>query len=186
MGVQYFKRFRMEIDLGKLKVPKRSVPPGYRLVGWDESLLDVHAEMKFQSFRSEVDASVFPCFNERSSCLRLMDEIAAKSGFLPAATWLVEYVGAGPRRREFCGTIQGIEDAGCYGAIQNLGVVPHHRGRGLATCLMYRALDGFARSMLSRAYLEVTAQNRAAVKLYQKVGFRRARTLYKAVEVAYT
>jgi ribosomal protein S18 acetylase RimI-like enzyme len=32
----------------------------------------------------------------------------------------------------------------------------------------------------------VTASNIGAIKLYQRLGFARARTVYKAVEVAYT
>jgi ribosomal protein S18 acetylase RimI-like enzyme len=35
-------------------------------------------------------------------------------------------------------------------------------------------------------YLEVTAQNDGAVKLYNRLGFRRTKTLFKAVELAYS
>jgi ribosomal protein S18 acetylase RimI-like enzyme len=39
---------------------------------------------------------------------------------------------------------------------------------------------------LRRAFLEVTAQNAGAISLYQRIGFGRSRTVYKAVEVAYS
>jgi ribosomal protein S18 acetylase RimI-like enzyme len=45
-----------------------------------------------------------------------------------------------------------------------------------------RALSGFCRAGLHRAYLEVTAGNDSAIRLYREVGFRRAKTLYKAVD----
>jgi mycothiol synthase len=83
----------------------------------------------------------------------------------------------------FCGTVQGIEDRFGYGAIQNLGVVPEHRGRGLGSLLLMKALEGFRRAGLKRAYLEVTAQNEGAVRLYRRLGFVKARTVYKAVEL---
>ena len=83
----------------------------------------------------------------------------------------------------FCGTVQGIEDRFGYGAIQNLGVVPEHRGRGLGSVLLMKALEGFRRAGLKRAYLEVTAQNEGAVRLYRRLGFVKARTVYKAVEL---
>ena len=34
--------------------------------------------------------------------------------------------------------------------------------------------------------LEVTAKNSIAVQLYRQIGFRHVKTVYKAVEVAYT
>ena len=186
MSLTYFKRYRMEIALADGDYYAPRLADDYRFVAWNPELIDVHAEVKYHSFRSEVDASVFPCFNGYESCVRLMDEIARKKGFLASATWLVEYIGAGPRKREYCGTIQGLSDAGKYGAIQNVGVTPMHRGRGLATALVRQSLNGFRRAGIRRVYLEVTAQNEPAVQLYQRLGFRRTRTLYKAVEVAYS
>jgi ribosomal protein S18 acetylase RimI-like enzyme len=35
---------------------------------------------------------------------------------------------------------------------------------------------------LSRVGLEVTAENASAVRLYQRLGFRRVRTVYKVVD----
>ena len=51
---------------------------------------------------------------------------------------------------------------------------------------MYRALDGFRASGLKRATLEVTAQNSGAIRLYERLGFATVRTVYKAVELAYS
>ncbi len=145
-------------------------------VPWEESLIDQHAEVKFLSFRSEIDAYVFPCLGDRYGCQRLMREIRRKPGFLPQATWLI----ACPEG--YCGTVQGVMDRGPIGAIQNVGVVPAYRGLGLGRALVRKALEGFFQAGLRRAYLEVTAENSAAVQLYRAVGFRRAKTLYKAVD----
>jgi ribosomal protein S18 acetylase RimI-like enzyme len=105
-----------------------------------------------------------------------MREIRRKPGFLAAATWLI----ACPEG--YCGTVQGVMDRGPIGAIQNLGVIPEYRGRGLGHALVRQAIEGFYQAGLRRAYLEVTAENDAAVRLYRNVGFRRAKTLYKAVD----
>ena len=176
----------MEIDLARHDFSVADTPSGYRLVPWDLSLLETHAGAKFQSFQFELDANVFPCLGEPAGCLRLMREILHKPGFLPGATWLVAYLGAGSEPPEYCGTVQGIRDlASGMGSVQNLGVTPEHRQRGLAMVLMYKALDGFHRAGLRRACLEVTARNTAAVQLYRRLGFSKVRTVYKAVEVAY-
>lgn len=185
MAITYFKRFRMEIDLRNRPVSESELPPGYSLLSWDESLIDCHAQAKYLSFRNEIDANVFPCLGDRDGCQRLMNEIARREGFLEAATWLLEYRPAGDHRGTCCGTIQGIEDPFGFGSIQNIGVIPTHRGRGLGTILIERALTGFRESGLDRAYLEVTAQNLGAIRLYQRIGFRKARTVYKAAEIAY-
>jgi ribosomal-protein-alanine N-acetyltransferase len=86
---------------------------------------------------------------------------------------------------EYCGTIQGLSDRHGYGAVQNLGVTPMHRSRGLGTALLFQALNGFRAVGLRRVYLEVTAQNTGAIRLYLALGFRRVKTVYKAAEVAY-
>lgn len=175
MAITYYKRFRMEIDLDGTFQPF-ALPPPFYWVPWDDALLDHHAEVKFLSFRSEIDAQVFACLGDRHGCQRLMREIRRKPGFLPASTWLIACPGG------YCGTIQGVADRGPIGAIQNVGVVPTFRGQGLGLALVRQCLAGFQRSGLARAYLEVTAENLGAVSLYRQVGFRRSKTLYKAVD----
>jgi ribosomal protein S18 acetylase RimI-like enzyme len=44
---------------------------------------------------------------------------------------------------------------------------------------------GFRDAGIRRVYLEVTAQNTGAVRLYQRLGFRLIKTVYKAADVAY-
>ena len=186
MSVTYFKRFRMEIPLRGFVLPPGPLPPGYQLVRWHRSLLEQHAEAKYRSFCGEIDAVVFPCLGDLDGCRRLMGEIADKRGFLPDATWLLVAGSLGQRQMEACGTVQGICDDTGGGSIQNLGVTPEHRGNGLGTQLLLAALRGFARAGLTRASLEVTAQNADAIRLYRRIGFRRVKTVYKAVEVAYS
>lgn len=175
MNVTYFKRFRMEIDL-EAAPPVAPLPEEYSWVAWDESLIGVHAEVKFYCFQDEIDAAVFPSLSHRQGCHHLMAEIRRRPGFITGATWLV-HCPAG-----FCGTVQGMRDRAGWGAIQNLGVTPSHRGRGIGSALLLQALLGFRRAGLGRAFLEVTAQNDAAVRLYRRLGFRCRKTVYKAVE----
>ena len=189
MSLTYFKRFRMEVDLNRTLTITDRLPAGYQLLGWDGSLLSAHAEAKYLSFRAEIDANVFPCLGEYDGCLRLMREISRRDGFLPEATWLIVHHpidGDGDERQSsYCGTVQGVRDSSGMGAIQNLGIAPEHRGRGLGTHLLSRALNGFRAAGLDRAFLEVTSQNEGAIRLYRRTGFFKSRTVYKAVEMAY-
>jgi mycothiol synthase len=180
----YFKRFRMEVDL---TVPRyaRPLPEAYRFVPWNEAVLDVHARTKFRAFRDEIDAVVFPCLGDLDGCRRLMREIRSKPGFLPNATWLIAH-GTTPESLQWCGTIQGVAERAAAGMIQNIGVVPGHRGLGLGTCLIERSLAGFRMHGIRRVSLEVTADNGRAVRLYQSLGFRRTKTVYKVADDAAT
>jgi ribosomal protein S18 acetylase RimI-like enzyme len=184
MGITYFKRYRMEFDLDGRSFPLPALPGEYTLVPWRPTLLDAHVDVKYRSFRFEVDANVFTCFHDREGCSRLMNEIVRRDGFLPGATWLLQYQRAGTSRMEPVGTIQGVWDSSGLGAIQNVGVLPAHRGLGLGSQLIFKSLQGFRAAGLDRAYLEVTAQNVAAFRLYLRLGFRKVKTVYKAADVA--
>jgi GNAT superfamily N-acetyltransferase len=171
--ISYYKRYRMEVDLDRL--PEPALPPGYHWLTWAPGLIETHAEVLYRCFRGEIDSVVFASLGDRDGCRALMVEIVRKSGFLPGATWLLACDGG------YCGTVQGIRERSGLGAIQNLGMVPDHRGSGLGTRLLLRALAGFRQAGLARATLEVTAGNERAIALYRRLGFRRTKTVYKAV-----
>jgi ribosomal protein S18 acetylase RimI-like enzyme len=149
-------------------------------------LLDAFSQAKYLSFRNEFDANVFPCLGEFDGCRRLMAEIVRKPGFLPGATWLVVHQPDNSARMEYCGTIQGVRDQHGLGAIQNIGTVPEHRRLGLASSLILHALHGFREAGVQRVYLEVTAQNHDAIRLYRRLGFTTIRTVYKTIEAEYS
>ena len=181
LGLVYFRRYRMEIDLRRREFSTK-LPLGYYWVAWEQGLCDAHAATKYESFRNEIDAELFPCFAERDGCQRLMRTISERDGFLPSATWLVATGNAD--NPVYCGTVQGMRDGRGGGAVQNLGVIPGHRNQGLGTCLLFAALNGFRKAGLKIATLEVTAKNVDAVRLYERLGFRRVRSVYKTLDTA--
>jgi len=179
MNHQYVRRFRMEIDFSKVAIATPQLPEGYRWIAWQSILVDRHAAVKYQSFCAEFDSRVFPCLGEAAGCHRLMQEIARHETFLPEATWLIA------RKNEFsskladCGTIQGLVPTEDLGAVQNVGVVPEHRGLGLGRALVLQSLVGFRKCGMRRVFLEVTADNGPAVELYRSIGFEVTRTMFK-------
>jgi hypothetical protein len=172
--LRYYKRYRMECALADSVPP--ALPAGYAVLPWQDTLLESHSAMLEHCFRNEIDAQVFPSLGCLEGCRLLMAEIRRKSGFLPEATLLL----VGPEGS--CGTVQGVAERGRVGAIQNIGIIPGHRGRGLGRALLLHALAGFRRAGMTQALLEVTARNEGAIRLYQSVGFRKRKTLYKAVD----
>ncbi len=180
MSVDYFKRWKLELDLRR-ELPNAVLPEGFAWVGWTPSICRAHAWVKYQSFREEMDSQVFLSLSTLSGCRRLMEDIAAHLGFVPMATWLIRFEGNDVRGPIAVATIQGIELGGRNGSVQNVGVLPEFRGMGLGRALMLKSLRGFQAAGCRTASLEVTARNSAAVELYRTLGFRLIRTTYRPV-----
>jgi ribosomal protein S18 acetylase RimI-like enzyme len=174
----------MEFDFARTPLPEANLPLGYYWLPWHRRFLDRHSLVKYASFSSEIDSLVFPCLGYLPGCRKLMRDICGQESFLPEATWLIAY-----RFDEWsvvtdCATIQGLAKSPTLGAVQNVGVIPEHRGQGLGKALVLRSLAGFRSIGLKRVYLEVTADNKQAVALYESIGFQHTRTMYKAVQVS--
>ena len=178
----FCRRLRLEIDLTRCDVARPELAAGYRWIEWTPELLGRHAAVKYRCFETEKDGKVFPSLRSAAGCQRLMDYIATNPMFVPTATWLLVCDKADRGEVIDCGTIQGLATIPDSGAIQNVGIVPEHRGRGLGRALVQTALRGFRESGLMHISLEVTAANEPAVRLYQSLGFQVTKTLYRSVE----
>lgn len=180
----FCRRLRLEIDLTRCEFAQPELAAGYRWVEWSPELLGRHAAVKHRCFETEKDGQVFPSLRSAEGCQRLMDYIATHPLFVPTATWLLVQDDAITGSVIDCGTIQGLATIPDSGAIQNVGIVPEHRGLGLGRALVQAALRGFHASGLTHISLEVTAANEPAVMLYQSLGFRVTKTLYRSVDEA--
>lgn len=189
MTTSYIKRYRMEIELpGRLfssdsaDSNSTALPYPYEWVEWTDDLVQAHADAKYACFRNELDTEVFPCLGERIGCLKLMRDIASRESFLPVATWLIQKPASESHLTpNLCGTIQGVCQTKMMGAIQNVGIVSSHRGQGLGRALVCKSLEGFQAHGVDRVFLEVTADNEPAVLLYQSIGFKIVRMMFKAI-----
>ena len=178
----FCRRLRLEIDLQRCDIAEPILSAGYRWMEWSPELLNRHAAVKYRCFEMERDGQVFPSLRSAEGCQRLMDYITTNPLFVPNATWLLVCDGSAQGVPADCGTIQGLASVPESGAIQNVGIVPEHRGLGLGRALVQAALCGFRASGLTHISLEVTAANVTAVRLYQSLGFLVTKTLYRSVE----
>lgn len=110
-----------------------------------------------------------------------MHDLVSLPEFCPEATWLARD-GKSP-----IGTIQAIINRSTgHGEIQNLGVIPSHRGRGIADRLLSLALSELQLKQCRLVRLEVTANNDRAVRLYRNFGFEPYKTFYTLIRSALT
>ncbi len=79
MAVTYFKRFKMEIGLEDFGQAERELPPSFRFAPWLDAQLPLHAKVKWECFRHELDATVFPCLGSKEGCLQLMKDIPVEA-----------------------------------------------------------------------------------------------------------
>jgi ribosomal protein S18 acetylase RimI-like enzyme len=63
------------------------------------------------------------------------------------------------------------------GWIGGVGVAPPHRGKGIGEALMRAAIDAGRTRGLRELWLEVLTPNEPAIRLYEKLGFKRVREL---------
>ena len=63
------------------------------------------------------------------------------------------------------------------GYIAGMGVAPTHRGRGLGEAVMRAVLESARDRGVKHVQLEVLVQNAAAIRLYERLGFRHVRDL---------
>jgi ribosomal protein S18 acetylase RimI-like enzyme len=175
----YFKRFRMQFDLLSQQIPQPNCSSEIMFAEWDEKLLVMHGMCKWESFRREMDVNVFPCLGERDGCKRLMRDISQKDAFVPEATWLAIGKDTNPKNLVAVGTIQGLRTNATHGAIQNIGVIPSFRGKGIGRELIRRALQGFQSQGCRYVTLEVTVHNLGAIKLYESIGFQKSEIVFK-------
>lgn len=163
------RRYRMEASLPPAPA-KPPAPAWVSLAGWDDSLLEAHAATLVECFRGELDAALFQALADVAECTAWMHETMSSPLFLPAATWLAA-------DGQWCGTVQGSIDADGAGIIHNVAVAARARGRGVGAALLWQAMAGLHAAGARAVKLEVSADNRRAIRLYERFGFRRTAIL---------
>ncbi len=187
----FIKRLRMQVDLSGIAQWLDSFRPEIAAqsnssreqgqvvwLPWHSKLIGAHAQAKWESFRHEMDGSVFACLADREGCRQLMRDLAGRTDFVPEATWLAILRDEQGNEQPLA-TIQGLLANHGYGSIQNIGVIPSWRGRGLGKELLRRCLSGYRDNGCRSVSLEVTTHNLAAIRLYESVGFRVIETVFK-------
>ncbi|MGL4595602.1 MAG: GNAT family N-acetyltransferase [Thermoguttaceae bacterium] len=154
------------------------MPPNCWMASWNINDLPIHSEILYKSFRNDVDALVFPTFQNHGRCTQLMEAVSSCSTFLPEASCLIAH-GDPDGLFEYVAGIQGHMFDKKIGGIQNVAVLPEYRRRGIGLALVLCALRGFQQAGIKRVTLEATAENNPALKLYHKIGFQVERIYFR-------
>lgn len=136
------------------------------------------AGLQWAQWTAELDLSLMHAFNTAFSehwGLQTMNEAAWREFFTGVPQFrgdLTTLAMEGDRIAGFC--VNWVENAeqAQEGWIEAIGVIPAWRGRGIASALLVKSLQSFQAEGLSRAALDVDAENpTGALRLYEKHGF---------------
>lgn len=158
-------QFRMLAELSGAPVVPSLAGLEIRLMHDPDERRDVHAVLE--------DAFAFGRDNFRRRTYEdWAPHVFGREHFDPTLTWVAtenaKIVGA---------NVCGWKEAGDWGWIGTLGVLPSHRGRGIGESLLRTAFAEFWRRGERRVALGVAARDESATRLYERAGMRRLYTI---------
>lgn len=70
------------------------------------------------------------------------------------------------------GNIFACDDGGYYGYIYKLVIHPNHRNKGVASILIKKILEKFAKDKIRWIYAHIRKDNSTSISLFNKLGFK--------------
>jgi ribosomal protein S18 acetylase RimI-like enzyme len=171
----YPRRF-YEMELRNL-VSLPAAPAGTKrapIVPWSEGRQEEAAELISQSYAGHIDSQINDQYRSTAGARRFLLNIIQYPGcgsfFAPASFAAVDRY-----TQKTCGLCLTSLVSERTGHITQLCVAPAHRGTGLGRQLLQQSLLALGAHGAVRTSLTVTSENREAVGLYERMGFRNQR-----------
>lgn len=168
--VQVFPRnFMITERFNPVGAAASSAIVGYR--AWSDRDLESTAELIFKAYQGHVDASINDQYRSVLGARRFLFNSTQHPG---CGLFFRKAAGAAVDR--LSGAVVGV----CLGSLvqPNVGHVtqlcvdPRFRRRGLAAHILSQSLDAYRAQGCEAVSLTVTASNRGAIELYQRLGFQ--------------
>jgi ribosomal protein S18 acetylase RimI-like enzyme len=170
-GFRLYTRQFMLLDLQLSAEPGPGASAGMRLDRWHDRYFDPCAKLIYLSYANHVDGEINDQYRSRSGALRFLKNIILLPGcgqFVPGASFLLRQAGGD----ELIGAVLTSEVSPGVGHTTQICVLPGYQGHGLGRMLMNTAIDTLRSMKFKELTLTVTADNKTAVQLYEKLGFR--------------
>lgn len=148
--------------------------PDFSWQAWSEWLMEPAAHLIARCYQQHVDSRINDQYQSVPGARRFLHNITQYPGcgaFHRGASLAALNRWSG----ELCGISLGSLVAPAVGHITQICVTPHLQGRGIGSELLWRAIEAFRQAGCQSVTLTVTANNRGAGELYERVGFRTLR-----------
>jgi ribosomal protein S18 acetylase RimI-like enzyme len=165
----------LEIDLAKAQaLPRGAAARAVTIDNWTERKQDEAAQLIATAYQGHIDSEINDQYRSPAGARRFLMNIVQYPGcgafFQPAS-----FVAIDPRSSHLCGLCLSSLVADDIGHITQVCVSKSTRGHGVGYELLRRSLDALARNNCRRASLTVTAANRSAIEVYERMGFTKRR-----------
>src|SRR5579864_6016289 len=179
-GFRLYTRQFMLLDLQKKSDPVPSMNSGLRLDRWHERYFEPCAKLIYLAYANHVDGDINDQYRSRTGALKFLKNIILLPGcgqFVPGGSFVLHEPGSD----ELVAAVLTSEVSPGVGHTTQICVLPGYQGHGLGRMLMQTATDALRSSKFKELTLTVTAENKSAVQLYEKLNFTTIRTFTAGV-----
>lgn len=180
---QYFRlhmRQFMLLRLDEAKLSGAPVSQGLRLDPWKDRALESAARLIQLAYADHVDSQINDQYRTEAGSLKFLRNIVLLPGcgqFMQEASFLARpATGDKPVGMVLTSTV-----APGVGHTTQVCVMPGHQHHGIGRLLMERSIEALRQRGYESLSLTVTASNRRAVELYERLGFRTVKTFAAGV-----
>jgi ribosomal protein S18 acetylase RimI-like enzyme len=170
-GFRLFTRQFMLLDLQKIVESKAGASGALRLTRWNDRYFEPCAKLIFLAYANHVDGEINDQYRSRTGALKFLKNIILLPGcgqFVPGASFVLHEPGSD----DLLAAVLTSEVSSGVGHTTQLCVVPGYQGHGLGRMLMQTSAEALRSMKFRELTLTVTADNRTAVQLYEKLGFQ--------------
>jgi ribosomal protein S18 acetylase RimI-like enzyme len=169
-GFRLYTRQFMSFDLLKKTEAAPSTNSRLRIDRWNDRYFEPCAKLIYLAYSNHVDGDINDQYRSRNGALRFLKNIILLPGcgqFLPQASFVLRHPGSD----DLAGAVLTSEVSPGIGHTTQICVQPGFQGHGLGRLLMLAACDALRAQKFKELTLTVTSENKAAVHLYERLGF---------------
>jgi ribosomal protein S18 acetylase RimI-like enzyme len=179
-GFRLHTRQFMLLDLQKQQEAAPSTNSGLRLDRWHDRYLEPCAKLIYLAYANHIDGDINDQYRSRHGALKFLKNIILLPGcgqFQPNASFVLRHPGS----EDLVGAVLTSEVSAGVGHTTQICVQPGFQGHGLGRTLMQTAAEALRAQHFKELSLTVTADNRTAVRLYERLGFNTIRSFTAGV-----
>ena len=179
-GFCLYTRQFMLLDLAHAPSTLPPPPAGMRLSRWSDRYFEPCAKLIFLAYSDHVDGEINDQYRSRNGALRFLKNIILLPGcgnFVPGASFVLHQPGSD----DLIAAVLTSEVCPGVGHTTQICVQPGYQGHGIGRTLMLTSADALRGMKFRELTLTVTSENRTAVQLYEKLGFRTIKSFTAAV-----